>query len=71
MDNHWTVRPIQDHQLEHVRRLVWTQDELSVGILADLVDREGVNERVLDVLRFDAVAQRRHQDLHPRIVLRN
>jgi hypothetical protein len=36
-----------------------------------LVDGESVGEGVLDVLRIDAVPQRRAEHLHPRIVLRN
>lgn len=72
MDNGGTVRPVQDDQLEQVRRPVWCQEEVSVRILADLVDGEGMDERVLmNVLGIDAVAQRRTDYLHPGIVLRN
>ena len=65
------MRSIQDDQLEQVRCAVWSQDEVSVRILADLVDGEGVDEHVLDVLGTDAVAQRRTEHLHHGIVLRN
>jgi hypothetical protein len=66
MDNGGAVRPVQDDQFEQIRRPVWPQDEVSVRILADLVDGEGMDERVLDVLGIDAVAQRRTGYLHPR-----
>lgn len=55
MDNGGTVRSVQDNQLEQVRCPVWSQDEASLGVLADLVDGESLEERVPDVLRVDAV----------------
>lgn len=64
MDNGGTVRSVQDDQLEQVRCPVWSQDEVPVRILADLVDGEGMDECVLDVLGIDAVAQRRTDYLH-------
>jgi hypothetical protein len=56
MDDGGTVWSVQDDQLEQVRCPVWSQDEVSVGVLADLVDGENVDGRVLDVLRVDTVA---------------
>jgi hypothetical protein len=56
VDDGGTVWPVQDDQFEQIGRPVWSQDEVSVRVLADLVDGEGVDECVLDVFEFDAVA---------------
>jgi hypothetical protein len=56
MNDGGTARPVQDDQFEQIGRSIWSQDEVSVRILADLVDGEGMDQGVLDVLGIDAVA---------------
>ncbi len=56
VDNGRAVWPVEDDEFEEVRGLVRAENEVSVGVLADLVDGEGLGEGVLDVLRVDAVA---------------
>jgi hypothetical protein len=64
VDCGWTLRPVQYHQFEQVRRPIRAQHEIPVRVLADLIDRESVNERVLNVLGLNAMAQRRTQNVH-------
>ena len=71
MDDSRPIRAIQHHQLEQVRGPIRAEHQIAERILADLVDSQGVHECVLDVLRVDAVPQRRREHLHLRIVLRN
>ncbi len=71
MDDGGTVRAVQDDQFKQIRRPVWSQREVPIRILADLVDGERVDNRVLDVLGIDAMAERRAKHLRRGIVLRN
>lgn len=61
------VRTVQHDDFEYVRGPVRAEQQIADGIVADLVDGECVSDRVLDVLRIDAMPERRRQNLHPKI----
>jgi hypothetical protein len=67
----WALRPIDHHELEEVRRPIRAEDQVTSGIISDRFDESGITKGVLDVLRVDAVAESRPEDLRESIVLQN
>jgi pimeloyl-ACP methyl ester carboxylesterase len=70
-DDSRPVRAIQYHQFEQVRGAVRAEYQIAERILADLIDGQCVHECVLNVLRVEAVPQRRREHLHRGIGLRS
>jgi hypothetical protein len=67
----WALGPINHHELEEVRRPIRAEDQVASGIISDRFDESGITKGVLDVLRVDAVAESRPEDLQESIVLQN
>ncbi len=64
MHHRWTLRPVQDNQLEQVPCPVGTQDQVARRIFVDLFHKQRTSQDVLDVFVVDSMPERRSKDLH-------
>ncbi len=71
MDHGGTLRTVKHDQFEKVPRSVSTENQVSGWVLGDLLDDDGVANDMEDVLGGHSMTERRSEDFHQGIVLRN
>jgi hypothetical protein len=71
MDHGRPDRAIHDDELEQIAGPVGPEHQIAGRIFAHLLDHDRVPQRLLDLIGIDAVAQRRAEDVHLGIVVRN
>src|SRR5580700_2920949 len=64
-------RAVHHHQFQQVSGPVRAEHQPARRVVTHLLDNDRVVDGVEDVLARDAMAQRRAENLHPGIVLRN
>ena len=68
MNHGRTLRAVQHDKFQKACSPVWTEYEVAEWVISDLLHYNGVPQRVLDVLPFNGMAERRRKDVHPAIV---
>ena len=64
MDDCWSLRPVEDDELQELTCAVRPEDEITGGVLADFLDDLCAAHSVFDVAIIDPVAPRRGEQLH-------
>jgi hypothetical protein len=67
VDHHLAALVDEDHEFEQIAGSIRSDDEPSVWILANVLDRQCVCNGMLDVEIVDAMPARRRMDLHTAI----
>lgn len=71
MDHRRALRAVQHDQLEKSPGAISAENQESSWIFTNFVHDQRMAQNVLNVLSLDIVPERRREDLHPGIVLRN
>jgi len=71
VDHGRALRPVHDDQFQEIPGSIGPEDEEAIRIFADLFYDHGGSKSMFHVLLIDAMTQRRSEDLHREIVLRN